>query len=350
MNQQKYDYLDVVARMVSNYRQDKPLLEDAMLFRGSRFGDQIPSKSTPEQLHGHLLPQVAANYTHGWRKSDTFIDTYPIDRENTRFYANLNLDEHLKGNAVKSYSVADVERAIRPLVENLAYHPRGNKAWQTNVDALEKVIKSSFYEAGIPVRQPDGVKTQPQEKFLYSGTPKANSVSEVLGNLEKLTPANETKAKVNYALARPTDTVKAISQIETTHPEAARAFKVLQQAVQRDHAKTVLTQYGSKPFSSFMEHVQKELSTDAHSRVLRLAQGLGQSLDSSDPNVRARALTVTGQIGKLDLATATIKDIGQVIASVNTSTSTVTAKPASQEKMPTETSRTMAQNNQAMAR
>lgn len=317
MSKQNYDYLDVVSQLVSNYRQEKPLLDGAVLFRGSRFGDQVPSKDTPDQLHGHLLPQVAASYTHSWKKTDTFIETYPIDREKTRFYANLSLDEHLKGNQVRSYSVPDVERAIRPLVENLAFHPKGSKAWESNVESLEKVIKSSFYEAGVPVRSSEGAKTQPQEKFFYSGSPKAASTAEVLTNLERLTPVNEARAKAIYTMSRPTETAKSIAQLEAVHPEASRAFKVMQQAVQRDQAKVVLTKHGAKPLSDFIDHVRTEPQTDAQARVLRLAEGLGKSLDSTDPNVRARALSVTSKIAGLDPATVTIKDIGQVIANVS---------------------------------
>lgn len=317
MSQHKHENLDVVSLLVSNYRQEKPLLEGAVLFRGSRFGDQVPAQETPNQLHAHLLPQVAASYTHSWKKTDAFIDTYPIDRENTRFYANLSLDEHNKGNPVRSYSVDDVERAIRPLVENLAYLPKASKAWDNNVEALERVIKSSFYEAGVPVRKLDGAETQPQDKFFYTGGPKAVTVKDVLDNLERLTPENEARAKAIYAMSRPSDSAKAISRVEAMHPEASRAFKVLQHAVQRDQASAVLVKHGNKPLTAFISAVRAEPQSDAQSRVIRLAQGLGQSLDSSDPSIRARALMVTDKIASLDPNTATIRDVGQVVSKVN---------------------------------
>lgn len=317
MSQQNYEYLDVVSQLVKNFRQEKPLLEGAVLFRGSRFGDQVPGKSTPDELHGHLLPQIAASYTHSWKKSEAFIDTYPVDRASTRFYASPSLEEHLKGNQAKSYSVADVERAIRPLVENLSYLQKGSKAWENNVEALERVVKSSFYEAGLPVRNREGGQTQPKEKFFYSGGPKVASAKDVLDNLERMTPQNETRAKAIYAMSRPTETAKAISGVEALHPESSRAFKVLQQAAQRDQASTVLAKHGGKPLMDFISEVRDEPQNDAQARVLRLAQGLGKSLDSADANVRARARTVTQMLAKLDPSTATIKDIGGVIAKVN---------------------------------
>jgi hypothetical protein len=325
MSQQNYEYLDVVSRLVSNYRQEKPLLDGAVLFRGSRFGDQSPGKETPEQLHGHLLPQVAASYTHSWKKTEAFIDTYPVDREKTKFFANLSLDEHLKGNQVRSYSVADVERAIKPLVENLAFLPKGSKAWANNVEALEKMVKASFYEAAVPMRTADGAKIQPQEKFFYSGGPKVATVQDVLANLERLTPENEARAKAIFAMSRPTETTKAIAQVEAVHPEASRAFKVLQMAAQRDHATNVLTKHGSKPLTEFVDQVRQTPQTDAQSRLLKLAQGLGRSLDSQDANIRTRALTVMKQIGELDPAKVTIKDVGQLISKVNSTSSSQSA-------------------------
>jgi hypothetical protein len=324
MSKQKNEYLDVVSLLVSNFRQEKPLLEGAVLFRGSRFGEQTPSKDTPEQLHAHLLPQLAASYTHSWQKTEAFIDTYPINRETTRFYANNSLDEHNKGNAVRAYSVEDVERAIRPLVENLAFLPKGGKAWDNNVAALEKVIKASFYEAGVPVKKLNGEHARPQEKFLYSGSPKVSGIQDVLDKLERLTPENEARAKVIYAMTRPSATAKAVADVAAHHPQLARAFRVLGQAVQRDQARNVLHQHGKEPLGDFITAVRNEPATDAQSRVLRLAQGLGQSLDSPDPSVRARATSIAERIASLDLATVTIKDVGQTIANGTTATATAT--------------------------
>lgn len=351
MSQPNYEYLDVVSRLVSNYRQEKPLLDGAVLFRGSRFGEQSPGKETPEQLHGHLLPQIAASYTHSWKKSEAFIDTYPVDRENTRFFANLSLDEHLKGNQVRSYSVADVERAIHPLVENLAFLQKGSKAWANNVDALEKMVKSSFYEAAVPVRTADGAATQPQEKFFYSGGPKVANSQDVLANLERMTPANEARAKAIFAMSRPTEPAKAIAQVETLHPESSRAFKMLQMAVQRDHAKGMLTQHGTKPLNEFMDRVRKEPQSDAQGRVVRLAQGLGKSLDSPDINVRMRALAVTKQIGALDPATVSLKDIGLVVSKMTSATNTqTTADRPLRAEAPTPQPARSAQNGHPMSR
>lgn len=317
MSQPNHEYLDVVKLLVSNFRDDKPLLDGAVLFRGSRFGEQQPGPNSSGELHAHLLPQVAASYTHNWGKGEAFIDTYPIDRETTRFYANLSLDEHLKGNQVKSYSVADVERAIRPLVENLAYLPSASKGWDGNVENLERYIKSSFYEAGVPVLKRDGAENQPQEKFYYSGGPKVDSVKDVLNNIERVTPLNEARAKEGYAHARSSEVAKAIDKIEALHPEASRAFQVLRGAVQRDQAAIVLEKHGDKPLMDFISAARNEPSSEAQSRVLRLAQGLANSLDSPDANIRSRALTVTSQIAKLEPDTATLKDIGQEVAKVN---------------------------------
>jgi alpha-ketoglutarate-dependent taurine dioxygenase len=318
MSQQNHEYLDVVKLLVKNFREDKPLLDGAVLFHGSRFGDQTPGKDSPDMLHAHLLPQVAASYTHNWQKGDAFIDTYPIDRENTKFFANLNLDNHLKGEKATAYSVQDVERGIRPMVENLAYLPSISKGYEQNVERLEKFIKSSFYEAGVPVQR-DGEQPKPQDKFYYTGDPTATSTKDVLNNMERVTPVNEARAKEAFAMGRSSDAAKAIDGIDATHPEASRAFQVLRGAVQRDQASNVLAKHGDKPLMDFVTATRNEPSSDSQSRVLRLAQGLAQSLDSQDHNVRTRALTVTGQLAKLDPDMATLKDVGQQVSKVNQS-------------------------------
>jgi hypothetical protein len=316
MSQQNPEYLDVVNLLVKNFREDKPLLEGAVLFHGSRFGDQTPGKDTPEVLHANLLPQIAAGHTHNWQKGDAFIDAYAIDRENTKFFANHNLDNHLKGEKATAYSVQDVERGIRPLVENLAYLPSTSKAWEQTAENLEKYIKSSFYEAGVPLQR-DGAQTQPQDKFFYTGGPSATSTKEVLSNMEQVTPVNEARAKEAFAVGRSSDVAKTIDRIEATHPEASKAFQVLRGAVQRDQANNVLSKHGEKPLLEFVSAARNEPSSEMQGRVLRLAQGLANSLDSQDINVRARALSVTGQLGKLDPSTATLKDVAQEISKVN---------------------------------
>lgn len=318
---QQHEYLDVVKLLVNNYREDKPLLDGAVLFRGSKFGDNLPGQESPDQLHAHLLPQVAASYTHNWGTNEAFIDTYPINRESTRFFASQSLDEHLKGNPVTSYSVQDAERAIRPLVENIAYLPPG-PGRDRNIQDLERFIKSSFYEAGVQVYKPGGEYTQPLEKFYYSGGPKVETAKDVFDKMERLTPMNETRAKNAYAMARASTVAKAIDKIEAFHPEASRAFQVLRSAVQRDQATNVIAKHGDKPLADFITATRAEPASDAQSRILRLAQGLAASLDSPDSSVKSRAMAVTKQIGTLDPGTATMKDVAQEITKVNQSSRT----------------------------
>ncbi|HDR9103372.1 TPA: hypothetical protein QDB04_000091 [Burkholderia vietnamiensis] len=316
MSQLAPENLDVVKLLIKNFREDKPLLEGAVLFRGSRFGDQMGGPDSPTQMHAHLLPQVAASYTHNWQKGESFIDTYAIDRENTRFYANQSIEDRMKGGPTKSYGVEDVERWLRPMVENLAHLPSHGKAFDQQLENLERAIKSSFYEAAVPVRQPDGNETVPLAKFLYSGEPKAATAKEVFDRMERLTPENEMKAKEYYARARLTDASRELGKLETFHPEAAKAFKVMQQAVQRDQAAHVLAKHSDLPLSQFITATRNEPQSENHARVLKLAQGLAHHLDSQDVNVRARALAATEQIGKLDPNSATMKDVALQVAKV----------------------------------
>ena len=308
MTQQPQEYLDFVSLMVENFKNEKPLLDRAMLFRGSRFGDY--GNSSTKELNAHLLPHIAAGYTHSWGRNDGFIETYPIDRETTRFFARDSHEKHLQGHPLQSYSVKDIERVLTPMVENIAYQKEGHGR-DRQVEDLEKFIKASFYEAGVPVR--NGMSDS-AEKFYYTGSPDAQTSKEAFSYMERITPINESRAKQFYAQARPSTAIKAVAKLEFQYGEASNAFKVLQGAAQKDHAQGLLDKLGHKPLMEFISDARGEGPSDAQSRVLRLAQGLAQSLDSRDPETRNRALAVAQGIGKLNPETTTIKDVAMEVA------------------------------------
>jgi hypothetical protein len=149
--------------------------------------------------------------------------------------------------------------------------------------------------------------------------------------MEQVTPVNESRAKEAFAMGRSSDVAKTIDRIEATHPEAAQAFQVLRGAVQRDQATNVLAKHGDKPLMDFISAARNEPSSEMQGRVLRLAQGLAGSLDSQDINIRARALSVTVQLGKLDPSTATVKDVAQEVSKVNQNSQS-TARTESREQ------------------
>ncbi len=311
-----HDYLDVVNLLVSNYRSEKPLLDGAVLFKASRL-DSLGAEMEggAAQSHAYLLPQVAASHAPG-SKGDVFIDTFPVDREHTRFFAESRLAEHLEGKEVKSYSVAEVERAVGPLVENLA-HANSPAARERNQAHLERFIKMSFYESGLPHSGPDGSPTVPIERFQYSGKAAPESAKEMLGGLKKMGKDSEAQAKQSYAKTRPSDAAISISVMEAANPSAARAFKVLKNAVQRDHADSVMAKYGDLSPKAFVEAIKNEPPSEYQHRILKLAQGLSSSLSSPDSAIRDRASAVAKQLGMLNPDTATIKDVGQAIVRIN---------------------------------
>lgn len=316
MSKDNFENLHVVALMMKNFRDEKPLLDGAVLFRGASLSD---AASSDAQLHAYLLPQVAAAYTHNWDKKDSFINTYPIDRENTRFYPASRLADHLKGENVRSYSVQELEKAIRPLVENLStvsWGVTGSAQWEKRAADLERFIKATFYEAGVPSHT-QGTQTKPSERFIYSGNPKAETASEVINQMEQVTQANSGKVKESFAKDRPNPVVAELGQLAAKHPDAERAFKALQHAARHDQKETIMEKHGNKPLDAFIDAARQEPPSASQERLLKLAQGLAAGLQNSDPGARMRATAIVKQLGQLDPNTATVKDVGQKITNIN---------------------------------
>lgn len=316
MSKQQFEDLHVVALMLKNFRDEKPLLEGAVLFRGASLSD---AASTDAQLHAYLLPQMAAAYTHNWDKKDSFINTYPIDRDNTRFYPATRLADHLKGEEVRSYTVQDLEKAIRPLIENLStvsWGVTGSAQWEKRAADLERFIKATFYEAGVPSHT-QGTPTKPGDRFIYSGGPKAETASEVINKLEQVTQANSGKVKETFAKERPNEISAELAQLAAKYPDAERAFKALQHAAKVDQKETIMAKHGDKPLDAFLDAARKEPPSQNQERLLKLAQGLAAGLQNPDPQAKARATAIVKQLGQLDPNSATVKEVGQKISAIN---------------------------------
>ncbi len=343
MDKPKYEYLDVVALMLKNYREDKPLLDGAVLFRGSRFADG-GSHGGDEQIRAYLLPQVAAGYTHGWDKQGTYISTYPVDRDTTRFYPAARLADHLRGESVTSYSVRDVERAIRPHVENLASLAGvtigGHRSFVSQTEALERFIKASFYEAGVPARS-HGIPARPQESFYYSGGPKVDKLVDVLNSLDRVTPENSSKAKDNVTREQPNEVTSQLAKLAVQHPEAMKAFRALYAAANHDLKQNLTEKHGNKSLQDFAAAAKTEPPTENQSRLLRLAQGLAENLRSTNPAARSRALEITNHLGQLNPTTTTVADVSREVSRINQTSMKArgdatgsTAAPAAQPAAP----------------
>lgn len=290
---------DLVAQLVENYRADKPLLTDVVLYRGSRLPDQTQGTFSQNEMHASLLPQVAASYTHNWQEKDSFIGTYKIDRENTRFYADYGLEQKLQGKDIRSYSVAEVERGLTPLVADVAEALNSKQRLRAE-EALETFIKRSFYEASVPTKTPDGGPNRPDTLYIYKGRPDISIRQAISMQMEKMTPANEQRAKDVMYREHRNEAAGIIHTISVENPAAVKSFQVLAKVAQRGYGEEMAAKHGSKPLNQFMDALAAEPVNSRQAQLGRLAKVLAQGLQSSDPTIQSKATAVINRLSTMD--------------------------------------------------
>ena len=306
MSKSLLDY-DVIDNMVANYRNNRPLLEGAMLYRGSRLPDQTQGSFSGKEVHGTLMPHIAVGYTHAWQES-TYLGMYDLDREKTRFYANFTLEKAQQGEGVKSYSVADAERGLMPYVKAVAEAPGMRERFEAE-QKLEAVVKKALYEAPIALQRDDGSANEPKGLFLYRGKPDVSFRKLVHKEMEPLSAKNEWIAKnAMYKGFRNSAGAKVHAAAEAA-PRMSRALRVMATVSQREFARTAEAQHGHKPLKAFLEGVRSMPASDAQQRLGQLAELLGQSAMSGNPLMQAKAEAMAQQIAELDPETATYADI-----------------------------------------
>lgn len=317
---------DLVVLLLENHRAGKPLLTDATLYRGSRLPDQTYGTFSKDEMHGSLLPQVAASYTHNWNEKDSFIGTYKIDRENTRFFADFGLEEKQKGNAHTAYTVQDVERALGPLVENLA-SALNSRQRMVAEETLERFIKSSFYEASIPTKTPEGEPNRPDKLFIYTGSPAIQIRQAVPLQMEAVSPQNEHRAKAMMYKEHRNEAAAVIHTVATNNRDLVKAFVVIGEVAQRGYAADMAQKHGGKPLNQFMDALSKEAPTTEQVHLGRLASSLAAGLQHSDEKIQPRAVAILSRIAELNPETSSFKEV--VKASVSNEASSAKSAESS---------------------
>lgn len=307
---------DLVELLVSNYQQNKPLLSDAVLMRGTRLPDQSLGSYDKSVTHGSLLPQVAASYTHNWSESSSYIGTYAIDREKTRFFADFGLEQALQGKAVQSYSVKDAENMLEPLVRQVA-EAKNLQARGAAEERLESFIKRNLYEANVPIRQADGSFNRPKELFEYGGRPNIGVRQAAMMQMKKLTPAMETTAKAVMRREHRSPAMNAIhGLLSTSHQSAAaqkglpvrKALEVVMAIATKEH-QGMLAQHENKPLAQFLDAAAKSPMSPEQERLGRFAKAIAEGLSHPSAPVQAKAEALVQSIAKMDPASAAYADL-----------------------------------------
>lgn len=298
---------DLMTLLVDNHKAGRPLLEDAKLFRGSVLPDQTLGTFSKDDMHGSLLLQVAAGYTHSWQDPG-FIGSYPIDRETTKFYANFSLEKHLTGEEVKSYSVKEVEKQLAPLVKEVAEAKNSTERVRAE-DKLETVIKRDFYESAVPTKTPEGAPNRPKDLYIYSGPPNMAIRQAIPLQMAKVTTQNESVAKNAVYKGMRNPSLQTMHTLGRTGGRTGDAMGTLMKIAQADQAVTLQEKHGSKPLNQFLDAVAKEPPSDKHMRMERFAKALVEGAQHPNPEFNGKALAVAEAVSKLDPKKADYQDL-----------------------------------------
>ena len=249
---------DLLDLLESNFRQGKPLLEDAVLYRGSRLPDQTQGSFSKEVMHGSLLPQVAASYTHNWDEKTSFIGTYPVDRRTTKFFPDFGMEKVIDGKPMTSMSVAEAEKALQPYVREFAAAQPGTQARRAAEAKLEGFVKQTLYEANVPTRTAMGAPNRPATLYAYTGNPKV-AIRQAVGlQMRRVDPLFAQQAKdVVYAEHR--NAVGAqLHQLASDNP-GKKFIRVVQAIAQREYGEALRANHDEKPLNMFLDAVAKQV-------------------------------------------------------------------------------------------
>lgn len=299
---------DLLDLLESNFRQGKPLLEDAVLYRGSRLPDQTQGSFSKEVMHGSLLPQVAASYTHNWDEKTSFIGTYPVDRNTTKFFPDFGMEKVLDGKPMSSLSVADAEKALQPYVREFAAAKPGTPERRTAEAKLEGFVKQALYEANIPTRTPAGGPHRPLSLYAYTGNPKV-AIRQAVGlQMRRVDPLFAQKAKeVVYAEHRNAVGAK-LHQLASDNP-GKKFLRVIQSIAQREYGDALRAAHDEKPLNSFLDAVAKHPVAEGHARLGQFAQKLVEGMSSPNKDTQLKAHAMAEGIAQLNPETARASDV-----------------------------------------
>lgn len=302
---------DLMALLQDNLKSGRPLLDDAVLYRGTRVPDQTSSSYSADAMHGSLLPQVAASYTHNWKEETSFIGAYKVDRESTRFYQDFGLEQKLDGKQVPSMSVKEAEQMLEPFVRDLVNARDGRERGRAE-EKLESAIKGNLYEANVPTRTAAGEPNRPADLYVYGGRPDIAIRQAVGMQMTKVGPKNEAQVKAVMFKHHRNPAIRSIHQLSAQVGDAQPALNVLKSIAQRDFSEKLVAEHGHKPLNRMMDDVAKQAMSPEQERVGRFAKALMEGVSHPNPAVKDKAMAIVGELAKLDGNRSTFQDVAKV--------------------------------------
>lgn len=338
---------DLLQLLEQNYREQRPLLDGALLYRGTSVPVQEGGVVSDTVMHATLLPKIATEYTHNHGEGQVgFIGAYALSRDAV-FHKDWGMEKSLNGQDTGGRTVAQAEGLLRPLVAELAA-ARDEPTRAQCRHNIEALIERDLYETALPLRTSGGRAVAAEQLFYYSGQPKAHSNKEALQGMSPVLEHNSAQAKeavFNQYRGRTTNALRDLGRapMEGAPSEvgmAAKALTRIAQVSQAEFSKELRQAYGQLPLQDLTKAAAEHPTSRPQAQLKALGEMLKDSLQSPDSRHQAMGQTAAKLIADLP-QNATYREVcgamgeaAKRMAPPASSAAASAAAPASKPEMP----------------
>ena len=317
---------DLCALMEHNLREQRPLLTDAKIYRGTMTAAQSEGADPSKVEHAALLPKIAAEYAYGGAQDKDvtgFIGEYALNRE-AIFYKDWTLDRVLAGQAVDGVTVPQLEARLKPHVEAYATaaEPVARDAARS---AIEDLVTKHAYETGLSVRQQDGALT-PVKLYYYTGG-RPESSKAALAGMSRITEINSSIAKTSLVENYRSGVVSQLQRLKVVHPAVFRsaglsypqalsaqsAFDRIASVAQKTLSSELRDRYQDASLLVMLDKIPAHPESPQLGKLKQLGLMLHEGAHSKDPVLQKISILAAEHICRLP-EEATYKELLGVVA------------------------------------
>lgn len=301
------DFCDLLEK---NFREQRPLLDGALVYRGTSTPVQEGGVISKDVMHAALLPCVATQYTCNYAAGQAgFIGAYPLSRDAV-FYKDWHLEKALDGKDVPGLTVPQLEDRLHPQVEQLAAARDDTQRAQIRRD-IESFVRVEAHETGLRLRQPDGSRVEGHLHY-YTGAPHAHSNREALQGMAPVTNQNSERAReavFDLYRGQATEALRALR----VNPQLARqgagpsvpapavqgALDRLTAISRREFSQELRRAYGNLPLSDLAKAVVEHPVSRQQAQLRDLGIMLHEAVHSPNPQTQRTGVIASKLIANL---------------------------------------------------
>lgn len=312
---------DFFELLEKNYREQRPLLEGAQVYRCTSTPVQEGGVVSDQVMHAALIPRVATQYTSADSSpgKPDYMGAYPLDR-NAVFYKDWQLEKALAGEPVRGMTVPQAEALLRPQVERLL--GAGSESSRAVIKSeIELLVKNELHETGLRLRKPDGAPVE-GKLFYYTGQGAAGSNQEALKGMVPVTDQNSKPARgavfdryrgptTNTLRALRVDPglVRAGNGVTPVHLDAAKkALDRLTSVSQSTFSQELREAYGNRPINELAKAAADHPVSRQQAQLRDLGAMLHEAVHSPDIKTQRTGLVASKMIASMP-DTASYKEL-----------------------------------------